>query len=520
MNKAKAVVLYIFTIISLSILSSSSPAQPKIELVEPVWDLGRVAKGEVVDKIIKIKNAGSDRLVIKKVRSSCECIALEILKKEAEENEFVEIRAVFNTTKGLKDRFVKYIYVQSNDPNSPVIRISVRGGLVRENIGQRGNDEYMDVPRVPDSEEVGKIGISLFYSPGCRGCRMIKDVFLVDLQKRFRDALKIDFYDITSLENYLKLMEFEERYGVTENDPVIIFAGDRYFSGKKSILKELEPYVKVMVRKSPPQPIPLRPTIYVGTTGERGAKDAKGGLVAKFRSFSPLVIISAGFIDGINPCAFVTIVFLISFLVFVQKKKREILLIGLVFSSSVFLTYLFLGLGIYQILQKLETISVASDIIYFLAIGIVFILAFYSIYDLLVYLRFKTSKGMKLQLPQLIKKKIHDVIRNNLGTKGLIFTVLLTGFLVSLLESVCTGQVYFPTLVFMSRVSMLRSRSLWYLILYNLAFVTPLLGVMFLAFLGVSSEKFVSFSRRNTFIAKLLLAILFIALGILLIVTF
>ena len=124
---------------------------------------------------------------------------------------------------------------------------------------------------------------------------------------------------------------------------------------------------------------------------------------------------------------------------------------------------------------------------------------------------------MKLQLPGMIKKKIHNVIRNSLSMPGLVLAVFISGILVALLESVCTGQVYFPVLVFMAREPVLSNRSIWYLLLYNLAFICPLLCVMFLALLGVETKRFVVISRRNTVAAKLLLSLLFLGLGVILI---
>ena len=44
----------------------------------------------------------------------------------------------------------------------------------------------------------------------------------------------------------------------------------------------------------------------------------------------------AGLIDGVNPCAFATIIFLISMLAFLVQGKREMLTIGFGFTFAVF----------------------------------------------------------------------------------------------------------------------------------------------------------------------------------------
>lgn len=208
-------------------------------MTEPVWDLGAVSKREVVEKIIRIKNAGSDKLIIEKVRSSCDCIALEMLDKEAEEDEFAMVMAIFDATKGVSNKFTKYIYIQSNDPNKPVARITVRGVIENRYSGEEVVGQNISEL---ETSGTGEIEVVLFFSPDCRGCKQIKNIFLRELGDRYDVSVKC--YDIAIMDNYLKLMNFEKQYGVKENDPMIVFTGDRYFSGKTVILKELEPYVK------------------------------------------------------------------------------------------------------------------------------------------------------------------------------------------------------------------------------------------------------------------------------------
>ena len=93
---------------------------------------------------------------------------------------------------------------------------------------------------------------------------------------------------------------------------------------------------------------------------------------------------------------------------------------------------------------------------------------------------------------------------------------LIIGFLVTLFEVVCTGQVYLPTIVFMLKDPTLKANAILYLMLYNLMFITPLIIVFRLAYFGVSSERFNSFAQKNVILSKALMTLLFIGLGILL----
>jgi hypothetical protein len=101
---------------------------------------------------------------------------------------------------------------------------------------------------------------------------------------------------------------------------------------------------------------------------------------------------------------------------------------------------------------------------------------------------------------------------------ALVTTALLTGFLVSILEAVCTGQTYLPTIAFILKTTTgLRLQALAYLLLYNLMFILPLLVIFFFALLGVTSGQFFAFLRRHLLTVKVMMALLFFGLGIFLI---
>jgi len=92
----------------------------------------------------------------------------------------------------------------------------------------------------------------------------------------------------------------------------------------------------------------------------------------------------------------------------------------------------------------------------------------------------------------------------------------LAGGLVTVLESVCTGQVYLPTLVLMVREGGFNLRVLWLLLLYNALFVLPLVVTLLLTWRGLRTERLLEWSRRNVVPAKLALAALFMGLAVLL----
>jgi cytochrome c biogenesis protein CcdA len=95
-----------------------------------------------------------------------------------------------------------------------------------------------------------------------------------------------------------------------------------------------------------------------------------------------------------------------------------------------------------------------------------------------------------------------------------LFSALVAGFLVSLLEAVCTGQVYLPTISFVLKSTTLKFQALAYLLLYNIMFIAPLVVIFALALLGTSSQQFSDFLKKRLGVIKILMAVLFFALGI------
>jgi cytochrome c biogenesis protein CcdA len=255
-------------------------------------------------------------------------------------------------------------------------------------------------------------------------------------------------------------------------------------------------------------------------------------LVKHFLSFGIFAIVIAGLIDGINPCAFTVIVFFISFLAFQGYKKRELLLIGLSFIFAVFLTYVLIGLGIFRFLYALRNFYFITKTIYYLIGAFCFLLGIFAIYDFWLLKKTGVTEGMFLQLPRVIKNRIHAIIGTHYrkaseerkttvssgGLVGLIVSAFITGFLVSLLEAVCTGQLYLPTIAFVLKEATLRVRAFGYLLLYNLMFTTPLLVVLALALLGTTSEGFSRFTKKHMAAIKISMAILFFGLGTLILI--
>lgn len=242
-----------------------------------------------------------------------------------------------------------------------------------------------------------------------------------------------------------------------------------------------------------------------------------------FEQITFWAIIGAGLVDGINPCAFAVIVFFISFLSVYKYDKREIIIVSLSYCAAVFIAYILIGLGLFNFLYALSSFYYVILIFKYLTIGLCALFFFLSLYDFIIYKKTGNTDKILLQLPKSYKEYIHKVMRFFLrdkekSTLRLVGAALAVGFVVSLVEAVCTGQVYLPTIVILLKEADAHFlRAMQYLLLYNFMFIVPLIVVFVLVLMGYESQGFNAFLKKHLAFTKFLLCLVFLGLLILLI---
>lgn len=243
---------------------------------------------------------------------------------------------------------------------------------------------------------------------------------------------------------------------------------------------------------------------------------------AFFNQITVWAIIGAGLADGINPCAFAVIVFFISFLAVYKYNRKEIILVGSAYCVSVFAAYMLLGLGFFRFLYAMKGLTYITLAIQWITIALCALFFVLSLYDFWIYRKTKQSDKMLLQLPRSYKEYIHKVMRFFLKDKHssswrLVLAACCVGFVVSLVEAVCTGQVYLPTImVILKEADKHFFKAAEYLVLYNLMFIVPLVLVFVLALCGKESATFNSWLKKHLGLTKLLLCCVFLGLLLLL----
>ncbi|MBF0252830.1 MAG: hypothetical protein HQL29_03345 [Candidatus Omnitrophica bacterium] len=362
-----------------------------------------------------------------------------------------------------------------------------------------------------------KLTLSIFHSPGCSSCIKVEREIVPKIEEKYADKIILEYRDIDIIENYTLLLGLQEKHGIVLKGslPVFYMCG-HFINGYDNIKNGWESFIENAMKLSCEKDPGVLPEV---------------DLILRFKRFTPAIIIGVGFIDGLNPCAFTVIIFFMSFMALQGYKKKELVGIGISFIFAVFITYLLIGLGAFGFLYRLNRFWLLVKIINY-SIGVFSIIfGILAAYDFFKFLSTGKTEGMLLQLPKGIKNQIHKVIRlfgrvtnRTTGIRAerkssikVIVSALLTGFLVSLLEAVCTGQAYLPTISFILKTSPLKLKAAGYLLLYNFMFVVPLLIIFVFAVLGVTTERFSGFFKKYLLPIKFIMAILFFGFGVFLI---
>ena len=346
--------------------------------------------------------------------------------------------------------------------------------------------------------------IDYFFEAGCADCYRVKNQIIPDLKERFEGFCAINNYDVCIRTNIIRLASYQEKLNIVSNRPVMMVVDYKYvFNGfdaiKAGLLGQTDECIAQRQESGwmPPEAIEIKDASIVQN---------------KMDKFTASVVVAAGLLDGLNPCAIASIVFFMSLLAVARIKDRGLLLMGISFCLASFVTYTALGFGLLRTLYLFSGFPLIRHVVDIIVIIMLTIFALMSFRDACRYKMTGNPGDVTLQLPESIKLRIHAVMKEGIRTRSLVAGGVIVGTLVTALESVCTGQMYIPTLVIMAKAGM--SLAWGYLLLYNLMFVVPLLVVFTLTYFSLRTETLLDWSRKNVVRSKTLLGFFFLMLAI------
>lgn len=340
----------------------------------------------------------------------------------------------------------------------------------------------------------------LFASPTCPSCNFLKRKILPAIfsDKSGKIVPEVVIADLGEKPNVVLLIELEKYYGIKNNKTPVLFCRGHFFHGENAIKK--------LRREDLPAP---------GTPIDFCRKiSASDSLKKHAEKIKLSAVIIGGLTDGINPCVFTTLIFFISLLTISGIKQKKLFMVGAVYCLACFICYTLLGLGLFSTLKVLSAYKWVQQIF---NIGLIAVLVLFALLSFRDAFRFKKSgktEDVALQLPDSLKSRIHAVMRKGLKAKYLLPGAFIIGIFVTLIESVCTGQVYIPVLALMIKDHSPESLK-WvsYLLLYNLMFIIPLVVIFICVWRGTSQSSLLNWSRQNVVFGKIAMGVFFLLLA-------
>lgn len=353
-----------------------------------------------------------------------------------------------------------------------------------------------------------------FTGIGCPHCAKVDPVLLEQLPEKYPDLVIIEYEIYQERENAPLLYEYNSVYGSGLSIPLVIFGEDDFLIGDTPILKNIEG--KLEEEKGNPcslidgssvnfeeldvSTLPGKPKVL-----PEGVEPQKSGEIVQGELTLPKVV-SLAAVDAINPCALAVLtMMLFAILAFAPKKRHNILLAGLAFTTSVFVMYFFYGLVIIRFFQLIQALTSIKLWLY-KALGLAAIIL--GILNLRDFIRYKPG-GFLTEMPMFLRPKVQNLMFKVTSPKG----AFVVGALVTLFLLPCTIGPYIICGGILCSLDLMET--IPWLLLYNLIFILPMLAITVACYIGFTTVESVSeWKEENIKYFHLAAGVIILVLGI------
>lgn len=209
------------------------------------------------------------------------------------------------------------------------------------------------------------------------------------------------------------------------------------------------------------------------------------------------VVLSAGFINSLNPCAISLLLLYIALMYSMKKSRETILTFGAFYIGSLFTTYFLVGLG----LMKASTFFVPG---FFIKVGAI-VAIFFGLMNIKEY--FFPKLPFRIRIPLKTRQ-----LAGEWAHKATIPAAIVLGALIAVSTLPCSGAVYLATLSYL-RAKETFASGVFYLLAYNLVFITPITVIYAIATNRLVTEKMINWQEKNGRKMHLVIAAVMILMG-------
>jgi len=357
-----------------------------------------------------------------------------------------------------------------------------------------------------------QVDMYVFYGRGCLHCAKLLS-FLEELKEDY-SSIAVHEYEIYFDNNNRELFgDMADAFGTEILGVPTTFINGKVisgfstepnrFTGEEPISDILKREIERCVKQRCESPIERleskRKTGVISIVGESSPTENPEKIKTIQKLTIPAVI-SAAIVDAINPCAFAVLIILLTTILSAGIKKR-VLLAGLAFTASIYISYFLMGLGLYSAIQAAGLTRLFYSIVAVLAI----LVGLFNLKDYLWY-----GKWFVMEVPMSWRPKLKALIKGVTSIPG----AFLIGFVVSLFLLPCTSGPYIVILGLLARATT-RNNALMLLLLYNFIFILPMLLITAAVYFGfTTTEKAEEWRKKKLKVLHLIAGIIILLLGI------
>ncbi len=347
-----------------------------------------------------------------------------------------------------------------------------------------------------------KIEINFFYSAICPHCAEEKE-FLKDLGEKYPE-IEIKEYEVFyNLENQKILNDFYEKYQVPDKEKgwvPVTFTPTKYFIGfNEQVSQDIENCLKECLGE--------------GEAVSQKTKFLFFGEIDISKMSLPVLTLTLGAIDGLNPCAMWVLLFLIVLLINTRSRKRMILIGGTFILASGVVYFLILSAWL-KLFLAISYVNLTRIIIGIFALGV-------GIWQIRNFVKFRPGVCKVTDGGSGLGDKIKDGLKNHAEklvlsslTFGILGGIIILALGVNLIEFFCSAGLpaTFTRILALNQLSALSYYL--YILLYTFVFMLDDLVIFSLAVITLSR---IGFTEKYNYWATLIGGLIILTLGILMI---
>jgi len=345
----------------------------------------------------------------------------------------------------------------------------------------------------------------VFYGEGCPHCAKERTL-LSSIQEKYADNVKVYEYEVYNNPNNIKLLkDVAQKLNISVDGVPFLIIGDRDYVGFSDSTSPaiITDRIEYCIDHGCNDKIDSILGIQTKNSNEQNVNESIeesddfftipviGNINAKTISL-PLITIIMGVLDGFNPCAMWTLLFLISLLIGIENRKRMWMLgtIFIVSSATVYFLFMSAWLNLMFFIGFITWIRIAIGI---LAIGA----GIYSIRDFFVH-KEATCKITGDEKRRTVFEKLKTITKE----KSLLIAgggIAILAIAVNMVELVCSAGL--PAIY--TQILSLNSLGIWqyymYIAIYILFFMLDDLFVFFVSMITLEmtgiTTKYARYSR-------------------------